>query len=836
MLGTTNQRSHSHVPAEGKHQPVSTYRIQLGPDVTFDSVIDQIPYLSDLGVTDIFLSPILQAAPGSTHGYDVVDHESISEELGGLAGFERASRAIHDAGMHVVVDIVPNHMAVPTPLYHNRALWSVLRDGEDSPYAHWFDVDVADGGDGLLLPVLGKRIGDVLAAGELVLDSMVVPGFVADGPVPVLRYYDHVFPVRAGTESLPLVDLLDRQFYRIAYWRVANEELNYRRFFDVDTLAAIRVEQPDVFNHSHALLIDLMKRGLIDSFRVDHPDGLADPREYFRHLHAATGGAWLVAEKILEADEELPNDWQCAGTTGYDALRRIQGVLTEPAGVPSVSQLYSEISGSTASVDTTEIEAKRQIVSTSLYAEVHRLATLLADVCHSDVRLRDHTFRRILDVVSELVVHMSRYRAYIVPGERAGGSEEKLVRDAALKAAEFLDDDSRETLEIVVDLLLGNESGSAGRTQEDRRREAIVRFQQVCGAVMAKGVEDTTFYRYTALLSANEVGGGPHSVVTSLDEFHNWQTYMHQAWPVSGVVTSTHDTKRCEDVRARISVLTQFSAEWVALVQHLRRVLAEQRPVALDGQFENLIWQTIIGTWTPDGPISTERLDAYLLKAAREQKLWTTWTEQDSVAEEGMLEYAHAIISTPESADALSAFAATIYDAVRANVLATCALHYTMVGVPDLYQGEEITQTSLVDPDNRRPVDYQQLHSMLTSMDEQGLPAHASLDEEKLWVTLKLLRFRRSHPQIASAAAGYSALPVSTGHAIAFARTVEDSPFLVTIAQRSVGLLQQASHTVVLPDGHWEDLLTGTQISGGSQLLSTLTERFPVAILVRNDS
>ncbi|WP_216381661.1 malto-oligosyltrehalose synthase [Arcanobacterium phocae] len=829
------QRSHSHVPTDSQHQPVTTYRLQLTPEFDFDAVCQTVPYLKELGITDVFFSPILQATPGSTHGYDVVDHDKISAELGGLVGFERASAAIHAAGMQVVVDVVPNHMAVPTPLYHNRAMWSVLRDGSESPYAHWFDFDVADDSDGLLLPVLGQRIGRVLADGELTLDTMVVPGFESDGPMPVLRYYDHVFPVRTGTESLPLVDLLERQFYRLAYWRVANEELNYRRFFDVDTLAAIRVERPEVFRASHALLINLMHRGLIDAFRIDHPDGLADPREYFRHLHDATHGAWLVAEKILEGDERLPADWPCSGTTGYDALYRIQGLFTEPAGVGPLTQLYSEISGNTDSVATTELIAKRQIVSTSLYTEIHRLGSLIADVCHSDVRLRDHTFRRILEVISELVVQMPRYRAYVVPGERPDPDNEAIIQQAAEASRVNLDEDSQETLDIVVDLLLGNEIGSAGRTLEDRRREAIIRFQQVCGAVMAKGVEDTTFYRYTALVSANEVGGNPNHVVTSLDEFHNWQGYMHQAWPVSGVVTSTHDTKRGEDVRAHISALTQFPTEWTQLVNQLRSSLIANRPAQLDGQFENLMWQTIIGTWSETGPMSFDRLEAYLLKAAREQKRWTTWTEQDSDAEEDMLAYAHTIISDSSSRDAIHDFWEKIRPAVRANILGTRALHMTMVGVPDIYQGEEVTQTSLVDPDNRRPIDFSRLSAMLAELDANGLPSNPTLDEEKLWLTSRLARLRAENPLLASAHAGYQALPVSTGHAIAFARTYHDDPFLITVATRSVGLLHNSPHTIVIPEGDWIDVLTGSTITGGTQALSNVTDRFPVAILVKKD-
>lgn len=828
---TTEVRRHSHVPPAERRQPVTSYRIQLSPDFNFEDVEGIVPYLSSLGITDVFFSPILQASPGSNHGYDVVDHERISIDLGGIEGFRKVSRAIHDAGMYLIVDIVPNHMAVPTPLFHNRALWSLLRDGEDSPYLNWFDIELSDSGDGLLMPVLGERIGQALADGTITLDEMVVPGFESDGETKVVRYYDHVFPVRRGTESLPLAELLDAQYYRLAHWRVANEELNYRRFFDVDTLAAIRVEDPDVFRESHALLLELMDEGHIDSFRIDHPDGLADPREYFRNLSDATGGAWTVAEKILEGEETLPSDWPCAGTTGYDSLMRLQGLFTDPTGLPELTQFYSELSGSTDSVSSVEIKSKRQIVDTSLYAEVERLSTIVANICHADVRLRDHTHRSIQDVVVELVVHMDRYRAYVVPGERPSPEDERVLRSAAERAARNLDEDRQDTLEMVVDLLLGNEVGSAGRTHEAARSEAIIRFQQVCGAVMAKGVEDTTFYRYTVLTSANEVGAGPHYFTTTPDDFHDFQTRLLLTWPVTMSTLSTHDTKRCEDVRARIAPIAQYTDEWLEMLAKARDIVADERPGDLNGQSENLLWQTLIGTWTPEGPISEERLEAYLLKASREQKLWTTWTEQNEQAEQGLVDYAKAILNS-EAADLLLEFSERTFDAARTHILAQKAIQLTSVGVPDIYNGEEITQTSLVDPDNRRPVDYAGLHEALAKLDRDGLPSSPSLDVEKLWITSRLARLRREHPEMASVECGYEPLPVSTGRALAFARTLDGEPAFVTAAMRNLPDYP-GDYTIVLPEGQWMNVLTNTTIDGGTQPLADVLGRFPAAVLER---
>ena len=311
--------------------PVSTYRLQVSADFTFADAARQLDYFATLGVTHLYLSPILTAAPGSTHFYDVVDHSRVAEVLGGEQGLRDLSWQAGERGIGLIADVVPNHMAVPTPAFHNAALWSVLEHGHESPFAHWFDVDW-DSGEPVLLPVLGQRIGTVLAAGELAVDHMVVPGREEDGEVPVLRYWDHVFPIRAGTENLPLATLVEQQHYRLAYWRVANEELNYRRFFDVGSLVAVRVEDEDVFDQTHRTVVDLVRDGTLQGLRIDHPDGLADPEGYIARLSEATEGAWIVVEKILEDEERLPSSWRTAGTTGYDASWRVGALLRDPSG------------------------------------------------------------------------------------------------------------------------------------------------------------------------------------------------------------------------------------------------------------------------------------------------------------------------------------------------------------------------------------------------------------------------------------------------------------------------------------------------------------------------
>ncbi|WP_054953608.1 malto-oligosyltrehalose synthase [Flaviflexus massiliensis] len=837
----TDRPSHSHVPPEGRRLPVSTYRFQLGPDFTFAQAQKTLPYLAELGITDIYCSPILQAAPGSTHGYDVTDHSTISEPMGGETAFRELADSAHKLGLGVIVDVVPNHMAVPTPLYLNKALWSVLKYGPESDYHDWFDIEIEDDGEGLLMAVLGSRIGNVLANGELTLDTMIVPGLEDLGEQHVIRYYDHVFPVREQTEALPLADLLERQYYRLAYWKVANEELNYRRFFDVDTLAAVRVEDEQVFHDTHALLLSLFNDGYIDGFRIDHPDGLADPRGYFRQLSEATGGAWIAAEKILDGDEELPSDWPIAGTTGYDSAWRIQGLQTDPAGLVDLGSILTELTGDTpGNLPQIIRDGKAEIIRDTLFTEVDRLADILSQLCRADVRLRDHTFRAFREVIVALLLEMDRYRAYVVPGERPSPVAERALRDAADRARKVLDEDRQETLDIVVELLLGEEIGSAGRTHEAQRAELIVRFQQTCGPVMAKGIEDTAFYRWTLLTSSCEVGSYAVTPTYSADQFHAWVHRTMQSWPATMTAGTTHDTKRGEDVRAQIGVLSQYSTEWRELVNDLRERSKKQRPSSLNGRTENLLWQTIFGTWTEKGPIEHDRLVQYLEKASREQKLWTTWTDVNEDAENALFMFARFLLTDPVVNEKMTGFFNLTRPSVRSALLATKAIQLTVLGVADNYQGEEILHNSLVDPDNRRLVDYDQLAALLEKITENGKPSTSSLDQEKMWLTSTILRLRRDMPDVfVGARSGYAPLPTTTSHALAYTRNLDGEPAVAVVTERHHSGIAAAGgygdHTVVLPEGTWTEILTGTSLEGGAIQLADLLGTFPAAIL-RKDS
>jgi (1->4)-alpha-D-glucan 1-alpha-D-glucosylmutase len=787
--------------------PTSTYRLQLRPEFSFVEAAEVLPYLVDLGVSHVYLSPVLQAAPGSTHGYDVVDHSRLSDDLGGAEGFRQLSDRARELGLGVVVDVVPNHMAVPTPVSLNGALWSVLRTGLDSPYARWFDVDWAAQERAILMPVLGRRIGEVVADGEITLDT--------SGDEPVLRYFDHDFPVRPGTENLPLPELLDRQFYRLAHWRVGDEELNYRRFFDIDTLVAIRVEDEQVLAETHAVLLALAAEDRVHGFRIDHPDGLADPRTYVERL-TGSSGAWIVVEKILEGDEQLPEDWPCAGTTGYDALLRIGGVLLDPAAEAPLTRLYTELTGEPADFAAVVGEAKRYVVEHSLHAEVARLVELAADICHAHLELRDHTRRGLREAIVELLVAMPVYRAYVEPGARVPDESRRILEHAARAARAHLPEDRHGTLDLVHALALG-ENGRG-----DRRDEFTVRFQQTCGPVMAKGVEDTAFYRYLRFSALNEVGGDPAHFGVSVAELHAWARRQQDHWPTAMTTLSTHDTKRSEDVRARLAAISEVPLEWADAVITWRSATAVYRPDTMDPNTEYLLWQTLVGAW----PISADRLSAYLEKATREAKRHTTWTAPDEAYDTAVRSFAERVLDDDVVMASIHSFVERLAPAFRTNVLTQKLLALTLPGVPDTYQGCERVDLSLVDPDNRRPVDYDVRRERLAALDAGAPPR--DLDDEKLLVTSRTLRLRRDHPDWFGASASYEPIGVDSDRAVAFCR----AGALVTVASRLALNGTDRAATLQLPAGPWTDLLTGRTFTGGSALLDELHDRLPVALLV----
>ncbi len=481
-----------------------------------------MPYLASLGVTHLHLSPVLEAVPGSTHGYDVTDHSRVREELGGEAGLRALAATARAHGLGLVVDLVPNHMAAALP--HNRPLWEVLRDGPASPYARWFDIDWDAGGGKVLLPVLPTRIGDLL--GDLRVDA-------GEG---LLRHGTQVFPLREGTAGLPLPELLDAQWYRPVWWRLARTELNYRRFFTISDLIGVRVEDPEVFAATHAKVLELVRDGVVEGLRIDHPDGLADPDGYLEALREAAGGScWIVLEKILTGDERLPADWPVAGTTGYDALRRIDGLFVDPAGAEELAELYRHVAAPAGDRgghwDATARRAAYKVVTHELAAEVACLTRTAGRVCAASPALRDHAPWALRAAVRELLIRVPVYRPY-----RTGG-EQVLTEEAALAAkGTFAVADEAAAVDVVRDLALG----LLGDGPDQRAFRA--RFAQTASALRAKSVEDTAFYRYVPLLSANEVGGDPGRPAVAPREFHAYCERIARDWPLTGTVLSTHDT------------------------------------------------------------------------------------------------------------------------------------------------------------------------------------------------------------------------------------------------------------------------------------------------------
>ncbi|MFJ7493892.1 malto-oligosyltrehalose synthase [Streptomyces sp. NPDC097727] len=786
--------------------PTATYRLQLQPDFPFAAAGHAVPYLAALGVSHLHLSPVLEAVPGSRHGYDVVDHSRVRAELGGEEGLRELARTAHEHGLGLVVDIVPNHMAaVPR---HNHALREVLREGFESPYARWFDIDWAAGGGKVLLPVLAGRIGDEI--GRLRVDGEV------------LRYGEQEFPLRTGTARLPLPELLDAQHYRLGWWRLARTELNYRRFFTISDLIGVRVEDPEVFAATHDKILELVRDGVVDGLRVDHPDGLADPEAYLERLSAATDGRWTVVEKILGRTEPLPAGWAVAGTTGYDALHRIDGLFVDPMGAAELLGRYREYAGPAGDRGgdwtSTVRRAAYRVVTHELAAETGLLTRLAVRICAEDPALRDHAPWTLHTAVCELLVRVPVYRPYVKPGGPRTRRAEAMLSDATVRDAEavFSVPEEASAVEVVRDLAMG-------RLGEGPDRAAFcARFAQTASALRAKSVEDTAFYRYVPLISANEVGSDPGRPAVTPEEFHAFCARLARDWPATGTALTTHDTKRSADVRARIAVLTQCPEQWSWLLVELGRVTPATAP---DAQLAWQAWQTAFGCVKLPVREMAGRLEPALLKAVRESGLFTSWTEPDPAYERAMTDFVAAGPASDNGPvrEALERFAGRLDPYVRANVLGAALVQLTMPGVPDLYQGTEREYLALVDPDNRRPFCH---------------PPEDGGSSEKGELTAAALRLRRERPEVFGESGTYAPLSAhgpAAAHCLAFCRSGEVVTAVTRLSLRLAESGGWRGTELTLPDdGPWTDLLApGRKFTGATVALVELFAERPVALLSR---
>jgi (1->4)-alpha-D-glucan 1-alpha-D-glucosylmutase len=884
----------------------ATYRVQLHAGFTFDDAATIADYLARLGVSHLYLSPVLQAVRGSTHGYDVVDPTKVNDELGGAAAHSRLQQRLGQAGLGQLLDIVPNHMAVNDP--DNRWWWDVLENGPSSVYAGHFDVDWNPPESKLrnvvLLAFLGDHYGRELEAGRFQVRR--------DGGSLVLHYFDHRAPIAprtldevlaAAAKRLSEVDdrlrdeveslgtafgrlpaswltdadsvaerhrdkeilrgrlaalcverpevavaldaeiealnadvdrldgLLDRQNYRLASWRTAAEELDYRRFFDINDLAGIRVEDEQVFTDSHQLILGWLGEGVIDGVRIDHLDGLRDPAGYLQRLRERSPDAWILAEKIIEGEEQLPDDWPIAGTTGYEWLNRIGRLLAAGSGVTAIVSGYRRFTGLETSWDDLVHDCKLEVMATSLAADLTRLVNRMVQMCEGHRRYRDYTRRDLSECLAEVIANFEVYRTYGRPGDEPSPADVNMVGRATLMAGLRRPEIDGELLSFLRDVLLLKVPGEA-------ETEIALRFQQLSGPVMAKAVEDTAFYRYVPLLSLNEVGGDPSHPVDDLARFHADADRAQSARPFALLATSTHDTKRAEDVRARLDVLTELPDEWLATVDRWHALTARHRVADLpDANTEWLLFQTLVGAW----PIDTDRLLPYLEKATRESKEHTSWTSPNPLYDEAMRHFASSVMDDAAFVEEVERFVAILRRPGWSNSLTQKLVTLTAPGVPDLYQGTEMWDFSLVDPDNRRPVDYELRARCLA--DIEGRPVRDLWAAEdgsgavKLAVVARALAVRAAHPEAFGDGAPGAYEPLwgsgpAAAHLIGFVRGGR----VATLATRLPLLLERAGGwldtTVELPPGRWVDVFSGAQCEGRLPLAEVLGQ-VPVALLVR---
>lgn len=896
--------------------PRATYRLQLHKHFDFDDAAAIVPYLARLGISHVYCSPIHRARPGSLHGYDVVAHDEINPELGGMPAYVRFSEALRSHGMGQLLDLVPNHMGV---LGGDNAWWNdVLEKGQASPYAEYFDIDWHSATPGLagkvLLPVLGDPYGDVLARGEITVgrEARTARWFA--------HYFDHRFPLAPESVYTQLEEaasdpdssvleraleqlnsaeghdalhaLLDAQSWRLAHWRCAADEINYRRFFDVNELAALRTERQDVFDATHGLALELAARGWVDGLRIDHPDGLLDPAGYFDRLQAgfaarqngggkSTAPLYVVAEKITADGEDVPLSWAIHGTTGYRFANVANGVLVDGDAGVALMAIWHEFTGLHEPFESVVRDARHTVATTTLASDLETLAHALHRIAKADRRTRDHTLNTLRDAISSVAAAMPVYRTY--NGEEASEQDERLVGQAVDAARECTAMPEPSVWDFMRESLLGRVvPGSAPDLVPAARRFAR-RFQQYSAPVAAKGVEDTAFYRYFPLSSLNEVGGDPQHIGMPVAQFHEASLDRQRRWPHTMLATSTHDNKRSEDVRLRINLLSECPQAWRAALQRWK-LLNARLAEGVSPAHQYLFYQAALGTLPlPSSEVSgsraaekefADRLAGYMLKAAREGKTQTSWTHPDTDYEAALERFVRGSLTTEGGTGFLSDLSALVRQLDPFSTLAGLSMQVLKLcspGVPDIYQGCELIERSLVDPDNRRPVDYaarsrtlDALRQMATQSDLSS-PMHSLLEQAqdgraKLWSTWRLLELRQRQPDLFQFGS-YEALEVQGAlapHVVAFMRRHDGRVAVVIVLRLFLAMASKLQGGEELPQPSWRgtvwadtrvllpaevanlslvDVMTGQERDAYSELrLDQLITHFPGAVLVNEDA
>jgi (1->4)-alpha-D-glucan 1-alpha-D-glucosylmutase len=813
--------------------PRATYRLQFKREFTFQKAAGILDYLDDLGISDIYASPLLAATPESTHGYDTCCFDKINPNIGRPEDFENFAASLKKRGLGLLLDLVPNHMSATLS---NPWWFDVLENGRESPWAQFFDIDWRPRNsatqDKVLLPVLEDHYGRVLESGRLRLTFEAGKFFIA--------YHDRNFPVNRtslppgaldnpkavlteckGTPGNPnsfdnLDALIQRQHYRLAWWRVASEEIDYRRFFDVTEMVALKMELPEVFNETHKLIFEWLNSGKITGLRIDHPDGLWDPKQYLQRLQREEQPVYVVVEKILSGAEQLPEDWPVDGTTGYDFLNRVNGLFVNCGNAVVFDEIYREFTGNDTDFSDIVNISRKRVLDRSFASELNSLAFRLRDIAAQTRNGCDLTLSQSRAALAEIIASFPVYRTYITENSAGVSAQDrdviqKAVRDGKERAGSSSDFAAFEFIEQIL-----SQDPPHGM---ERAREFVMKFQQLTGPAMAKGLEDTAFYQFDRLISLNEVGGDPGKFGFTTAEFHEANNATAMRWPRTMLTTGTHDTKRGEDVRARLNVLSEMPDEWRETAMRWSRLNSESKTIvggtpAPDANDEYLLYQTLVGAWPhdagrPDGLKQfRSRVAEFMLKAAKEAKIHTNWTEPDTEYEEALQDFIARVLA--DSGNEIFCrdtvrFAQRISFFGRFNSLSQTLLKVTSPGVPDVYQGSELWDLNLVDPDNRRPVDYAVRRKLLTDLKskfESGqnngteLLAELLRDDEpgavKLFLIWRALNFRKRQPELFEQGnyAPVSALGEKREHVCAFMRTLSEKKIVVVVPRLVFGLTQ----------------------------------------------